>query len=68
MYIVKRFDVEQYLDLHDRHKLTEVFMAPPMVNQIVMSQLADPNSPKRKFSLKSVRAGYTGAAPLSSDM
>jgi acyl-CoA synthetase (AMP-forming)/AMP-acid ligase II len=68
MYIVKRFDVEQYLDLHDRHKLTEVFMAPPMVNQIVMSQLADPKSPKCKYSLKSVQAGYVGAAPLSSDM
>jgi acyl-CoA synthetase (AMP-forming)/AMP-acid ligase II len=33
-----------------------------------MSQLADPNSPKQKYSLKSVRAGYVGAAPLSSDM
>lgn len=68
MYVVKRFEVDQYLSLHDRHKLTEVFMAPPMTNQIVMSQLADPNSPKRKYSLKSVRAGYVGAAPLSADM
>jgi hypothetical protein len=43
IYVVKRFELEQYLDLHDRHKLTEVFMAPPMVNQIVMSGLADQN-------------------------
>jgi acyl-CoA synthetase (AMP-forming)/AMP-acid ligase II len=68
LYVVQRFETEQYLDLHDRYQLTEVFMAPPMVNLIVMSQLADPKSSKRKYSLKSVRAGYVGAAPLSSDM
>ncbi|KIW04485.1 uncharacterized protein PV09_04244 [Verruconis gallopava] len=68
MYVVKRFEVEQYLYLHDQHKLTEVFMAPPMVNQIVMSQMADPSSTKFRYSLKSVRSGYVGAAPLSPDL
>jgi acyl-CoA synthetase (AMP-forming)/AMP-acid ligase II len=68
LYVVKRFELEPYLDLHDRHKLTEVFMAPPMVNQIVMSGFADPKSSKVKYSLNSVRAGFVGAAPLSKNL
>lgn len=68
LHVMKRFELEPYLDIHDREKLTEVFMAPPMVNMIVMSELADPKSPKRKYSLESVRTGFVGAAPLSPNL
>lgn len=67
-YILRRFDLNLWLSLYDRFKITEVFLAPPMVVQVVMSGLADPKSPQFKYSLSSVRDGYVGAAPLSADL
>ena len=67
-YILRRFNLDLWLSCYDRFKLTEVFLAPPMVVQVVMSRLADPESPNYKYSLKTVRDGYVGAAPLSGDI
>lgn len=67
-YIMRRFNLESWLSYHERYAITELFLPPPVVIQVVMSRLADPNSPKRKYSLKTVRNGYVGAAPLSGDM
>jgi 4-coumarate--CoA ligase len=69
-HIMRRFELEPYLSYHSRYDITEVFMAPPMVIQVVMSTLADPKAKnyKSKYSMKSVRRGFVGAAPLSSDI
>lgn len=67
-YIMRRFALEPWVSYHAKFSITEVFMAPPMVVQVVMSGLADPNSSNRKYSLRSVRCGYIGAAPLSADI
>ncbi|KAK5957216.1 hypothetical protein OHC33_001587 [Knufia fluminis] len=69
-YVMRRFELEPYLRLHTRYGLTEVFMVPPMVNAVVMSGLADETSPnyKAECSLRSVRNGTSGAAPLSGDL
>ena len=67
-YIMRRFSLEPWLFYHARFNITEVFMAPPMVVEVVMSKLADPDCPSFKYSLNSVRNGYVGAAPLSADI
>lgn len=67
-YLMKRFDLKLWLFTYDRFKLTEVFLAPPMVVQVVMSGLADPEVAEFKYSLRSVKNGYVGAAPLSGDL
>ncbi|KAH6999213.1 putative AMP-binding enzyme [Ilyonectria sp. MPI-CAGE-AT-0026] len=67
-YIMQRWTLERWLAYHERFNITEIFMAPPMVVQVVMSKMADPDAPEYKYSLNSVRAGCIGAAPLSSDM
>ncbi|KAI8711051.1 hypothetical protein NCS52_01480400 [Fusarium sp. LHS14.1] len=67
-YIMRRFVLEPWLSYHQRFDITEVFMAPPMVVQVVMSKMADPGASEYKHSLRSVRNGYIGAAPLSADM
>lgn len=67
-YIMRRFEVEPYLSYHEKYSITECFMAPPMINGVVMSEMADPKSPKYKYSMKTVRTGRVGAAPLAADM
>lgn len=69
-YVMRRFDLVPYLEYHKRYELTETFMVPPMINQIVMSGLADPKSKNYRAdcSLKSVLNGTTGAAPCSGDL
>ena len=67
-YIMRRFELEPYLSYHERYGITECFMAPPMVVQVVMSGLADPESPGCRYSLRSVKTGFVGAAPLAADI
>lgn len=57
-FVVKRFDLETYLRLIEKHRITEGAFVPPMVNAIIQSPLA------RKYSLKSLRIAHGGAAPL----
>lgn len=69
-YVMRRFELEPYLQYHSKYKVTEMFLVPPMVISIVMSGLADPTSKmyRRDCNLKSVRNGIVGAAPCSGDM
>jgi hypothetical protein len=67
---MRRFDVESFLKLHARFQVTEVLVVPPIVNAIVMSGLADPNDIRYRanYSLRSLRHGLAGAAPLGAVM
>ena len=69
-YCMKRFELVEYLTYHTRYAITESFLVPPMVSAIVMSGFADPLSKayRPECSLRSVRNGHAGAAPLSGDM
>ncbi|KAK5093380.1 hypothetical protein LTR70_004752 [Exophiala xenobiotica] len=69
-YIMRRFELQPYLQYHAKYALTETFMVPPMVNSIVMSGLADESSPNYRAdcSLRTVRNGTVGAAPCSADL
>ena len=69
-YVMRRFDLLPYLQYHTRYAITESFIVPPMVSAIVTSGLADPSSPHYRpdCSLRSVRNGHAGAAPLSGSM
>jgi acyl-CoA synthetase (AMP-forming)/AMP-acid ligase II len=57
-----RFDVEGYLSLVERHRVTRLHLAPPMVLQIVSFPDID------RFDLSSVRWAVSGAAPLDADL
>ena len=69
-YIMRRFEVESFLKLHAKFQVTEVLMVPPIVNAIVMSGLADPKDSRyrEECSLRSVRHGLVGGAPLGAVM
>jgi acyl-CoA synthetase (AMP-forming)/AMP-acid ligase II len=57
-----RFDLEQFLSLHQEHKLTRAFVAPPMVVALAKHPLVD------KYDLSSLRNIFSGAAPLSAEL
>ncbi|KIW78010.1 hypothetical protein Z517_07843 [Fonsecaea pedrosoi CBS 271.37] len=67
-YIMRRFELEPFLAYHARYDVTEAFLVPPMILRIVMSGLSDPASPNYKYSLRSVKNGYSGAAPCSPEV
>ena len=56
-----RFELESFLANMERFRITELNMVPPMVIQIINSPLS------RKYSLKAVRNGGCGAAPLAAE-
>ncbi|KAK5019859.1 hypothetical protein LTR16_000234 [Cryomyces antarcticus] len=57
-YIMRRFDVEKYLEYCERYKVTDAYTVPPMAIAIM-------NSPFSKlYSMKSAKMGTVGAAPL----
>jgi 4-coumarate--CoA ligase len=57
-----RFDLEQFLRLHQEHKLTRAFVAPPMVVALAKHPLVD------NFDLSSLKNVFSGAAPLSAEL
>jgi len=57
-----RFDLEQFLSLHQEHKLTRAFVAPPMVVALAKHPLVD------TYDLSSLKMVFSGAAPLSADL
>ena len=61
-YIMKRFDLEEYLKYIDKYKVTELFAVPPIAVAMSMSPLTN-----KKYSLRSLRVGISGAAPLSKE-
>ncbi|KAL9107835.1 MAG: hypothetical protein Q9227_007350 [Pyrenula ochraceoflavens] len=57
-WIMRRFDLELYFKTFEQQQITELFIVPPIAIAIIMSPL------NKKYSLKSARAGFCGAAPL----
>ncbi len=57
-----RFDLEQFLSLHQEHKLTRAFVAPPMVVALAKHPLVD------NYDLTSLKNIFSGAAPLSAEL
>lgn len=57
-YVMRRFELEEFLKHVERYQITELFLVPPIIVSIVMSPLVS------KYSLKSVRWGQIGGAPL----
>jgi acyl-CoA synthetase (AMP-forming)/AMP-acid ligase II len=60
-YVMRRFELESYLANIERFKITELFVVSAMAVAIAMSPLI------KKYSLKSLRSGLAGAAPLSKE-
>jgi len=57
-YIFRQFDLETYLKCVEEHRVTDIAMVPPVVIATIMSPL------RHKYSMRSVRKGQCGAAPL----
>ncbi|OOQ89559.1 putative AMP-binding enzyme [Penicillium brasilianum] len=62
-YVMRRFDLEEYLNTVEKYDITDLAMVPPIVIAILMS----PVSQKRPF-LRKVRLAACGAAPLDKDV
>ncbi|OAG34742.1 hypothetical protein AYO21_11090 [Fonsecaea monophora] len=60
-YVMRRFDLESYLANIDKFKVTEFYVVSAMAVAIAMSPLI------KKYSIKSIRHGLAGAAPLSKE-
>lgn len=57
-----RFDLEQFLTLHQQHKVTRSFVAPPIVVALAKHPLVD------EYDLSSLRQVISGAAPMSAEL
>ena len=57
-----RFDLELFLKLHQEHKLTQGFVAPPMVVALAKHPLVD------NYDLSHLKKLFSGAAPLSAEL
>ncbi|KAF3046660.1 hypothetical protein E8E12_011467 [Didymella heteroderae] len=60
-YVMRRFDLQSWLQNIERFGITEANMVPPMVIQVINSPLT------KKYSLKSIRNSWVGAAPLAAE-
>ena len=57
-----RFDLEQFLSLHQEHGLTRAFVAPPMVVALAKHPVVD------NYDLSKLELIFSGAAPLSAEL
>jgi 4-coumarate--CoA ligase len=57
-----RFDLEQFLSLHQEHGLTRAFVAPPIVVALAKHPVVD------SYDLSALQWILSGAAPLSADL
>lgn len=57
-YIMRRFELESYLQAIEKYQITDCATVPPMVLSIIQSALT------KKYSLKSIKFATCGAAPL----
>ena len=57
-----RFDLEQYLQLIQDHKVTVAYTVPPIVLALAKHPLVD------NYDLSSIRLVFSGAAPLGADL
>lgn len=61
-YILRRFDLEQFLSAIQRYKITELALFPPIVLMVLASPLT------RNSDLTSVKSAKAGAAALSKEL
>lgn len=57
-----RFDLEDFLRLHQEHGITRSFVAPPIVVALAKHPVVD------QYDLSSVQQFFSGAAPLSGEL
>lgn len=57
-----RFDLEQFLSLHQEHGITRSFVAPPIVVALAKHPMVD------QYDLSSLQQVFSGAAPLSAEL
>ncbi|HEX6256747.1 MAG TPA: AMP-binding protein [Euzebyales bacterium] len=57
-----RFDLQQFLELHAEHEITQCYAVPPIVLALAKQPVVD------DYDLSSVRFVMSGAAPLSADL
>jgi acyl-CoA synthetase (AMP-forming)/AMP-acid ligase II len=57
-----RFDLEVFLELHEKYSVTRSFVAPPMVVAFAKSPVVE------KYDLSSLVQVFSGAAPLSAEL
>jgi acyl-CoA synthetase (AMP-forming)/AMP-acid ligase II len=57
-----RFELEQFLTIHQEHKITRSFVAPPIVVAFAKHPMVD------QFDLTSLQQVFSGAAPLSAEL
>jgi 4-coumarate--CoA ligase len=57
-----RFDLVQFLELHQTHGLTRAFVAPPMVVALAKHPIVD------DYDLGALQIVFSGAAPLSAEL
>ncbi|KAJ5143403.1 uncharacterized protein N7515_002190 [Penicillium bovifimosum] len=62
-YMLRRFDLQTYLDTVDKYNVTDLAMVPPIVIAILMSPLS-----QKKPYLKKTKAAACGAAPLDKNV
>ncbi len=59
---VPRFDMVQMLELTQKHKITRLFLVPPIVLALAKHPIVD------KYDMSSVRQIFSGAAPLGGEI
>jgi 4-coumarate--CoA ligase len=57
-----RFDLEQFLQLHQEHGITRSYVAPPIVVALAKQPMVD------NFDLSALEQLFSGAAPLSAEL
>jgi acyl-CoA synthetase (AMP-forming)/AMP-acid ligase II len=57
-----RFDLEQFLTLHQKYGITRSFVAPPIVVALAKHPMVD------NFDLSALKQVFSGAAPLSAEL
>lgn len=59
---VPRFDLQQMLELTQKHEITRLYLVPPIVLALAKHPLVD------EYDLSSVKEIFSGAAPLSGEL
>ena len=57
-----RFDLEQFLHLHQEHRITRSYVAPPIVVALAKHPVVD------SYRLDALESVFSGAAPLSAEL
>lgn len=60
VYIMKKFDPEQFLQIIEEEKITSTFMVPTMLNMLAIL----PEDVKKKYNLESMKNLVVGGAPF----